>query len=129
MERMLLPTFRLMSRKVLVLLVILIASGVAPATAVLGFCAQMPCCASETGEGDLALATQRADCCTTINCYEGPSQNLQAAAKATVFTSNAASVVPFVSPTAAPDVRRVFNDGSPPRSTGDRLAALSVFLI
>ena len=127
---MVLPSFASMSRKALALLVISIAVGLGPATAVLGFCAKMPCCFSEGHDGGPAIAVNMADCCTTINCYEAPSNELTVSAKAKLFTGSTAAVLPAVPAIpAAPVVHRVFHDVSPPPTTAERLASLSVFLI
>lgn len=127
---MLLHSFLSMSRKVLALLVILIAVGLGPATAVLGFCAKMPCCFSEGQDGSPAIAVNMPDCCTTINCYEAPSNELTVSGKAKLLTGTTAAVLPVVAgvPTA-PVIHRVFHDVSPPPTTVERLASLSVFLI
>lgn len=131
MERTLLHCFSLMSRKVIALLVMLIAVGLGPATAVVGFCAKMPCCFSEGHEdGGPAIGVDMADCCTTISCYEAPSHELTVSAKAKLFGGSVAVVLPIISAVpAAPAVRHVFHDVSPPPRTGERLASLSVFLI
>ena len=120
-----------MSRTVLALLVVLALTGVAPVTAVLGFCAQMPCCFTDSAhDGEPVLGAKVADCCTTINCYEAPSHELTVSAKAKLFTATVADALPaLAAAVTAPAVRHVFNDASPPRTTSDRLASLSVFLI
>ena len=118
-----------MTRKVLALLVVVIVSGLAPATAVIGFCAKMPCCFGEAGDGP-ALTANMADCCTTISCYEGPPHDLAVSGKVKVFTATTPVTLP-VTPAMpqASVVRRTFDDTSPPPTTSERLSSLSVFLI
>lgn len=119
-----------MMRKVLALLVVVIASGLAPATAVIGFCAKMPCCFGEAGDGP-ALTANMADCCTTISCYEGPPHDLAVSGKVKAFPATTlVTTLPFAPaiPQAAV-ARRTFDDTSPPPTTRERLSSLSVFLI
>lgn len=119
-----------MTRKVLALAVVLIVSSVAPATAVIGFCAKMPCCFGDSHEGPV-LGANDADCCTTISCYEAPSHELTVTAKAKTATITAApTVLPVVA--AVPPMRverRAFDDTSPPPTTRQRLSSLSILLI
>ena len=56
-----------MHRKPLALAIVLIIAGLAPATAIIGFCKRMPCC-SHTADVSAALSTERTDCCTTVTC-------------------------------------------------------------
>lgn len=131
MEWMLPTSFPLMSRKVLAFLVILVVTGLTPATAVLGFCAKMPCCfTDEDHDGRPVIGADMADCCSTINCYEAPSHDLTVSAKAKLFTGSVAAVLPIATAVVPPPVvRHVFVDLSPPRTMSDRLASLSVLLI
>lgn len=118
-----------MTRKVLALVVVLITSSLAPATAVIGFCAQMPCCFGEALHG-AALAANDAGCCTTIRCYEAPSPELTVTAEAKSITTGTAPLLAVVA--AAPAVhaaRSAFDDSSPPPTTKQRLSSLSVLLI
>jgi hypothetical protein len=118
-----------MSRKVLALVVVLITSSLAPATAVIGFCAKMPCCFGEAHDGP-ALAANNADCCTTISCYEAPSHELTVSAKAKSITVTTPAVLPVVAAAPAVRVARLtFDDSSPPLTTKQRLSSLSVLLI
>lgn len=127
--QMLLASSIPMTRKVLALVVVLIASSVAPATAVIGFCARMPCCFGEAHDGS-ALATNNAGCCTTISCYEAPSHELTVTAKAKIFTVATPAMLPVrVAAPAAHVVRGTFDDTSPPLTTNQRLSSLSIFLI
>ena len=128
-ERMLLRFSPSMMRKVLALLVLVIASGLAPATAIIGFCAKMPCCFGEAQDGPV-LATNMADCCTTISCYEGPPHDLAVSGKVKAIAATTPvmlSVAPAIQ--QAPVARRTFDDTSPPPTTSERLSSLSVFLI
>lgn len=118
-----------MTRKVLALVVVLIISSLAPATAVLGFCAKMPCCFGQAHDGP-ALAANTADCCNTISCYEAPSQELTVSARAKAFPATTLATLPVT--LATPQVlvaRRTSGDTSPPPTTIERLSSLSVFLI
>lgn len=119
-----------MTRKVLALLVVVIATGLAPATAILGFCAQMPCCFAEVGTGP-ALAVDMADCCSPIACYEAPPHELAASGKAKAFPATNLATLPVTAamPQASAARQRTFDDTSPPLTTNERLSSLSVFLI
>ncbi|MEK6372243.1 MAG: hypothetical protein AABO58_06060 [Acidobacteriota bacterium] len=118
-----------MTRKALALAVVLITFSLAPASAVIGFCAKMPCCFGEAHDG-AALGTNNADCCTTINCYETPSHELTVSAKAKSVTAIAPAVQPVDADIASIHVeRRAFDDTSPPPTTRRRLSTLSILLI
>ena len=119
-----------MMRKALALMVVLIFSGLAPATAVIGFCAKMPCCFGDAHDG-VVLASSNADCCTTISCYEAPSHELTVSAKAKNATATAPAMSPVMVAFAMtpPIARRAFDDTSPPPSTKQRLSSLSILLI
>ena len=118
-----------MIHKVLALAVVLIVSGLAPATAVIGFCAKMPCCFDEAHDGP-ALTTNNADCCSTISCYEGPPHDLSVTAKAKTAAATTLALL-AVAPAipAAPIQRHAFDDTSPPLTTKQRLSSLSILLI
>lgn len=129
MARMPLSSSPSMTRKVLALVVVLIVFSLAPATAVIGFCARMPCCFGEAHDGAV-LGANHADCCTTINCYETPSHELTVSAKAKSVTPIAPAVLPRVAVFASTHVeRRAFDDTSPPPTTKQRLSSLSTLLI
>lgn len=129
MEEMLLRSLAQMKRKTLALIVILIVTGLAPATAVLGFCAKMPCCFTEPHDGP-ALSVDMSDCCNTISCYEAPTHESTASASAHALTAAAPAVLPLATLVPEPPaVQHIFVDLSPPRTTSDRLASLSVLLI
>jgi hypothetical protein len=119
-----------MTRKVFAVAVVLILSGLAPATAVIGFCAKMPCCFGQAHDGS-SVASNDADCCTTINCYEAPSQDLTAAAKARTIAASAPAVfaIAVTIPATPPVARAAFDDTSPPPTTRQRLSSLSILLI
>jgi hypothetical protein len=118
------------NRKLFPFAIVLLLAGLAPATAIIGFCARMPCCGHEAA-ASLAMSTDRADCCTTIACYESPSATLSTTAVAPLsllampaLLSNAP-----VLPTAARSAPPTPIDTSPPLPTRDRLAVLSTLLI
>lgn len=118
-----------MTRKTLALAVVLLIASLAPATAVIGFCAKMPCCFGEPHDAP-ALAANNADCCTTISCYEAPSHDVTVTAKAKAATTLSLAVVPVVAVVpAAPTARHAFDDTSPPLTTKQRLSSLSILLI
>jgi hypothetical protein len=99
-------------------------------TAVIGFCARMPCCGHSPADA-LALATERADCCTTIACYESQSATLSTAAAAPLSAMDLPLRVLDVRGLSAPAVQATLPliDTSPPRRTGGRLAELSTLVI
>lgn len=120
----------LMTRKIVALAVVLTISSLASATAVIGFCAKMPCCFAEAHEGP-SVARNDADCCTPVNCYEAPSQDRTVSAKAKSIIATAQAAVAVVA--AVPDAPAVacssFDDPSPPPTTKQRLSSLSILLI
>lgn len=129
--RILLRSFLLMTRKTLALTIALLISSLAPATAVIGFCARMPCCEHKAGTvPQPVLTTERADCCTTINCYEAPSQDLTVkdSAKASVAAAPTISAVAVVDALPA-HPRLIVDDASPPKTLRERLSTLSALLI
>ena len=118
-----------MNLKSLALAIVILLAGLSPATAIIGFCARMPCCGHQPA-ASLSLTTERADCCTTITCYESPSAKL-----ATTVSAPHPHALPLVllivpalpapvASTAPPPI-----DTSPPRAMRDRLAVLSILLI
>lgn len=122
---------RWITPKVLALVVILIASRLAPATAVLDFCATMPCCAGQTEVGP-TMAADMPDCGIAISSYEAPSRDLAVPAKAkthifVAITPAILTVQVAVTPVSA--TRRTSDDPSPATTTSERLSALSTFLI
>ena len=118
-----------MTRKILALAVVLTISGLAPAGAVLGFCAKMPCCFGELG-GAPILGPDMAGCCTTISCYDAPSHELTVNAKAkSIAASTPAPVSVLVARPGIHFVRGTFDDTSPPPKMQQRLSSLSILLI
>ena len=112
-----------------VVAIVLIIAGLAPATAIIGFCKRMPCC-SHTADVSAALSTERTDCCTTVTCYESPSARLTSGTSPTadmLATPALLSVAP--APTMAAFLARVPVDTSPPMTMQHRLAVLSTLLV
>ncbi len=106
----------------------LLVVGVAPTTAVIGFCAKMPCCFEQHHGAE--LATNNADCCATINCYEAPSHDLTFNTKANVIPVTVAHGPATIMAAASRIVpEHSFDDTSPPRTTRERLSSLSILLI
>ena len=129
MERTLHASCSTMHRKPLSLVIVLLLAGLAPATAIIGFCARMPCCAHAPADS-LAVTTPSADCCTTIACYESPSGKLAPGASAAPTFISASALVNTPALLAPPALAALVPiDTSPPRTAQHRLALLSVFLI
>jgi hypothetical protein len=128
---MLLASAITMNRKALALAIVLLVAGLAPASAIIGFCARMPCCSHPSNATTAAFSTERNDCCTTIACYESPSLKLSAApTSADAVLATPALIIttaPAIAP--APIVTQAFADTSPPLSSRHRLAVLSTLLI
>lgn len=125
---MLLVSASKMNRKSIALAIVLLLAGLAPATAIIGFCTRMPCC-SHQSDAAIAFSTERTDCCTTVACYDSPSAKLsnRAASADVVFGIPALVAVAVVLET--PVAEREVIDPSPPASARQRLAALSVLRI
>jgi len=120
----------LMIGRVSMLLLLIVGAGLAPATAIAGFCAKMPCCFGQASEGKGSQRLAESDCCNTISCAEAPPQEITLSETAKQFASNAP--VTFAAAVDAPHtpfVCRTFADSSPPRTSSERLSALSTFLI
>jgi hypothetical protein len=118
------------NRRALAFAVVLLIAGLAPATAIIGFCARMSCC-RQAAETTLAFGAETRDCCTTLACYESPAARLTS-----TFALAAALVMAPAIPVAAPVVpaqallANVRSDDSPPPpDIGVRLAVLSTLLI
>src|SRR5262249_26098203 len=63
-----------MSRKTVAVMIVLLLAGLAPATAIIGFCTRMPCCGhDEASAATPAHTAERGECCPTVTCYEAPS--------------------------------------------------------
>ena len=118
-----------MNRKPLALAIVLLITALAPATAIIGFCTRMPCC-SHAAAAALAFAKERADCCTTITCYESPSVKLTTGPLSTLHVVampaliSAAPATPMTSIVALATI-----DTWPPMTVRHRLAVLSTLLI
>jgi len=128
--QMLSAQFHPMLRKIVVGVVVLLVAGVVPATALIGFCAQMPCCFGGTAQPEPALASNMGDCCSTINCTEPPSRDLNANAMAK--SPSETQVVTYATIPAVQlgeDIRAAVADNSPPPTTLARLVSLSTFRI
>ncbi len=119
-----------MIRKPFAFVILLLIAGLAPASAIIGFCTRMPCCGRAANAGGVALAADRADCCTTITCYDTPSAKLTngtCSLMAILTTPALVALVP--APPAGPFAGCAFVDTSPPPTVRHRLAALSLLLI
>ena len=129
MERMLLVTASKMNRKPIALAIVLLIAGLAPASAIIGFCTRMPCC-NHAAAAPLAFATEATDCCTTITCYESPSAKLTngTASSYTLLATPALVSAALIAPSPQFIAREVV-DPSPPVGTRHRLAILSTLLI
>ncbi len=120
-----------MIRKALALTIVLLISSLATATAVIGFCAKMPCCEHKAGAvPQPVLSTERADCCTTINCYEAPAQKLTTkdTAKVSVVAVPMIATLSAAAPLRAHSAQS-FSDTSPPKTVRERLSTLATLLI
>ncbi|MCU1231563.1 MAG: hypothetical protein JWO97_4447 [Acidobacteria bacterium] len=128
---MLLDSAVTMNRKALALAIVLLVAGLAPATAIIGFCARMPCCSHGSNATTAAFSTERNDCCTTIACYESPSLKLSTAPTSADAVLVAPALIITTAPAIAPApiVTQAFADTSPPLSSRHRLAVLSTLLI
>lgn len=115
-----------MSRRAVALSIVLLIAGLAPASAIIGYCARMPCCRHAT-ENPLKISPAQNQCCTTIACYDTPSAKLTANAPFAAFTGAravASAIVFSPEPQLLPAV-----SASPPPTTQQRLAILSTLLI
>jgi hypothetical protein len=116
-----------MNRKSLALGIILLIAGLAPASAIIGFCSRMPCCSHAS---NATFSTERADCCTTIACYESPSLKLTTApTSADALLATPALIIIAPAPSPAPLIARAFAGTSPPVPVRHRLAILSTLLV
>jgi hypothetical protein len=119
-------------RKALVLVTAVLIIGVVPATAVIGFCAKMPCCFASPAETSVPFAVGQPDCCDSINCAETPAQEL---GLSTAVKSLTAGLAVVQQPTAAivnapALLARDLHDLAPPPPTArQRLSGLSLLLI
>jgi hypothetical protein len=119
-------------RKALVLAFAVLIAGVVPATAVIGFCARMPCCFAHEREASVELTAEHPDCCDSINCAETPPQDFDRASSARSLTQ---TLVVFpqtvtIAPAAPTLPVRDYHDLAPPPPTArQRLSVLSLLLI
>jgi hypothetical protein len=116
--------------KTMALAIALLLTIIAPASAIIGFCARMPCCGHSSSDS-LSFATERADCCTTLTCYESPSAKLATTVSAPLSLLTAPLLVlgdPAVPPPDPTNTRAPI-DTSPPPALRNRLAVLATLLI
>jgi len=112
-----------MTRRASAILIVVVLAGLAPASAIIGYCARMPCC--HHAQQPLKVSADAGDCCTTVACYDAPSVKL---------TGNAVFAKCEVAQTllSAPVQRQeclCHTTNSPPPTTQQRLAILSTLLI
>ena len=117
-----------MNRKPIALAITLLIAGLAPATAIIGFCTRMPCC-SHKSDASIAFSTERTDCCTSITCYESPSAKLSNRVASADVMFAAPALVAVAATVDPPALTSEIIDTSPPASARQRLAALSVLRI
>lgn len=126
---MLLAFASTMNRKPIAFAIVLILAGLAPAMAIIGFCARMPCCSHAPSAHVSALTSGGADCCTTITCYESPSAKLASPVSVADVVFAAPALVPATPVLTSVD--RPFLvaiiDTSPPASA--RVATRSILRI
>ena len=116
------------SMRPLALAIAFLLAALAPATAIIGFCARMPCCGHESSKS-LAMTTEGADCCTTIACYESPSATLSTPSTTPLIVTAVVVANTPMLPTLDRSAAHALIDTSPPRPTRDRLAVLSTLII
>lgn len=117
-----------MHRQPLAFTIVLLLAGLAPATAILGFCARMPCCEHAPADA-LALSAPQSDCCTSITCFESPAAKLAGGSASPALVAAPASFSSLLALDPAQLAAPVPADPSPPQTAQHRLALLSVFLI
>jgi len=112
-----------MTRKSVSLLIVMLIAGLAPASAIIGYCARMPCCHHAT---PLKVSADTGDCCKTVGCYDAPSAKLTGNA---VFVTLIATrvLVPAIFVVQAP--KSIVALSPSPPTTQQRLAILSTLLI
>lgn len=115
-------------RKLFLLALVTLVAGIIPVAALAGLCASMPCCA----EKESVVRLERPGCCSPANCSETAPQQMESARASGQF----ASVLPATSSysTSAVTASQVLlsnrsNDLSPPPTSQQRLAILSILLI
>lgn len=120
-------------RKALVLVLAVLILGVVPATAVIGFCAKMPCCFADPQDSQgLAFSAPMADCCDSITCAETQPQEL-GLSSAVKMVAKVLSATPELAMVVAAmpglQVAGYIDTSPPPPSQHQRLSTLSAFLI
>jgi hypothetical protein len=114
-----------MNRKSVALLIVLVIAGLAPASAIIGYCARMPCC--HHAQQPLKVSADAGDCCTTVACYDAPSVKLTGNATFVTFTATRV-IAPTIALLTAPQLAPL-SSPSPPPTNQQRLAILSILII
>ena len=115
-----------MGRRAAAILIVLVIAGLTPASAIIGYCARMPCC-HHASQQPLKIAADASDCCTTVACYDTPSVKLTGNASLPALVAArvlASAVIVLAEPQLLPAI-----SASPPPSMQQRLAILSILLI
>ena len=115
-----------MGRRVAAIAIVLLIAGLAPASAIIGYCARMPCCHHATPQ-QARVSANAGDCCTTVACYEAPSVKLTASTPLLSFVA-APLVTTVLTVLREPQLLPALT-ASPPATTQQRLAILSILLI
>lgn len=118
-----------MNRKAIALAIVLLIAGLAPASAIIGFCTRMPCCSHAPSDNLATFSTDGTDCCTTITCHPSPSAKLATRAVSVDVAFAAPALLPVATVSSASVTSREVADTSPPVTVRQRLAALSTLLI
>ena len=117
-----------MQRKVFAFAIVLLIAGLAPASAIIGFCTRMPCC-KHASATPLAFSVDANDCCTTITCFDSPSAKLTSGASTIDVISIAPVIARVVVVAPLRPIVEYQIETSPPIATRHRLAILSTLLI
>ena len=115
-----------MGRRAAAIAIVLLIAGLAPASAIIGYCAHMPCCHHASRQQAKVSAAVH-DCCTTVACYEAPSVKLTASTPVLTFVA-ARVITPALLVLREPRLLPALTV-SPPATTQQRLAILSILLI
>jgi hypothetical protein len=115
-----------MNRKSVALLIVLVIAGLAPASAIIGYCARMPCCHHAAPQPQ-KMSADAGHCCTTAACYDAPSVKLTGNASFMTFTAERTLAPPVVVECERQLVPLL--TASPPPTTQQRLAILSILII
>jgi hypothetical protein len=119
-------------RKALMLVFAVLIIGAVPASAVIGFCAKMPCCFAHEREAPVELTAAYPDCCDSISCAETPNQKLDRSSSAKAPTLSFvvfSQTVAIVPATHALTIRDYHDLAPPPPTARQRLSAISLLLI